>query len=86
MEKPLGQYFQVQSPYYHISEDNGEEIMIARLDRILAEDETLENYARLEAFETFERPGNMKIRDYLNQFWNWSIKQYPVEQYCQVIY
>ena len=56
--------------------------MIARLDRILAEDETLENYARLEAFETFERPGNMKIRDYLNQFWNWSIKQYPVEQYC----
>ena len=52
----------------NISAENGVDTIIARLDRIYKKDETLENYMALEAFETFKRPENMKICDYLNQF------------------
>ena len=49
-----------------ISKDNEVDIIIARSDRIFAQDEKLENYAALEAFKTFKRLDNMKIRDYLD--------------------
>ena len=39
-----------------------------RLDRIYKKDEKLEIYMALENFETFKRPENMKIADYLNKF------------------
>ena len=51
-----------------ISSENGVDVIINRLDRIYKKDETLENYRALEAFETFKRPNNMKICEYLSQF------------------
>ena len=51
-----------------ISGENGVDAIINRLNRICKKDKTLGNYMALENFETFKRPENMKISDYLNKF------------------
>ena len=51
-----------------ISGENGVDAVINRLERICKKNETLENYMELENFETFKRPENMKMSDYLNKF------------------
>ena len=50
-----------------ISRENRLDTKINRLSRIYKKDETLENYMASENFETFKRPENMKMSDYLNK-------------------
>ena len=51
-----------------IIKDNGIDIIIERLDRLFKKDTTIQKYTALEAFETYRRPNNTSIRDFLVEF------------------
>ena len=51
-----------------ISKENGVDFIIEHLYRLFKKDPTVIKYQTLEAFMRFERPSNMSIQAYLNEF------------------
>ena len=51
-----------------ISKENGVDFIIEHLNRLFKKDPTVIKYQTLEAFMRFERPSNMSIQAYLNEF------------------
>ena len=51
-----------------ISNDDGIDTIIKRLDCLYLKDTTVTKYKALEAFENFRRPPRMTVLDFLNEF------------------
>ena len=58
----------LQIPRDQLAQENGVELIIQRLDKIFKKDELSQKFNSLEAFESYRRPENTSIGDFITGF------------------
>ena len=58
----------LQVPENELDQENGIQTLLDRLDKLYVKDELSEEFHALESFESYRRPDNLSIRDFLQEF------------------
>ena len=72
-----------------ITEENGADAIITRLNRLFKKDFTITKHQAFESFIAFKRPSTMSIQVFLNDFDKRlfkNLKQKPMVQLCQMTF